>query len=56
MQTVTLEQQPFNLLKANFQLNQAKQGEAADSKTAFADFCRELGAESFEFIVNHKYA
>ncbi|MEG0008880.1 glycine cleavage system protein R [Aeromonas lusitana] len=56
MQTVTLEQQPFNLLKASFQLNLAKQGEEAGSKTAFADFCRELGAESFDFLVNHKYA
>ena len=27
MQTVTLEQQPFNLLRANFQLNLSKQGE-----------------------------
>ena len=56
MQTITLEQQPFNLLKANFQLNLSKQGEEPGSKTAFADFCRGLGAESFEFIVNHKYA
>lgn len=56
MQTITLEQQPFNLLKASFQLNLAKQGEDTGSKTAFADFCRELGAESFEFLVNHKYA
>lgn len=56
MQTMTLEQQPFNLLKANFQLNLSKQGEESGSKAAFAGFCRELGAESFEFIVNHKYA
>ena len=56
MQTITLEQQPFNLLKASFQLNLSKQGEAGESKTAFADFCRELGAESFDFLVNHKYA
>ena len=56
MQTMTLEQQPFNLLKANFQLNLAKQGDESGSKAAFAGFCRELGAESFEFIINHKYA
>ncbi|CAJ1795874.1 hypothetical protein HLBENOHH_00916 [Aeromonas dhakensis] len=56
MQTITLEQQPFNLLKASFQLNLAKQGEAAGSQAAFAGFCRELGAESFEFIVNNKHA
>ncbi|MGL5597576.1 MAG: glycine cleavage system transcriptional repressor, partial [Aeromonas sp.] len=31
-------------------------GEVADSQTAFAEFCRELGAESFEFIVNRKPA
>ena len=29
MQTITLEQQPFNLLKANFQLNLSKQGRRA---------------------------
>ncbi len=56
MQTMTLEQQPFNLLKASFQLNLAKQGEPEGSQAAFAEFCRELGAESFEFIVNRKHA
>ena len=55
MQTITLEQQPCNLLKANFSVESPKQGKKPGS-TAFADFCRGLGAESFEFIVNHKYA
>ncbi|MGL5029988.1 MAG: glycine cleavage system protein R [Aeromonas sp.] len=56
MQSMTLERQPFNQLKISFQLNLAREGEVADSQTAFAEFCRELGAESFEFIVNRKPA
>ncbi len=51
-----LEQQPFNLLKISFQLNLAREGEVEGSQTAFAEFCRQLGAESFEFIVNRKHA
>ncbi|TNI25496.1 glycine cleavage system transcriptional repressor [Aeromonas veronii] len=56
MQSMTLEQQPFNLLKISFQLNLAREGEVEGSQTAFAEFCRQLGAESFEFIVNRKHA
>ena len=56
MQSMTLEQQPFNLLKISFQLNLAREGEVEGSQTAFAEFWRQLGAESFEFIVNRKHA
>lgn len=56
MQSMTLDQQPFNLLKISFQLNLARAGEVEGSQTAFAAFCGALGAESFEFIVNRKHA
>jgi len=55
MQSMTLEQQPFNLLKMSFQLNLAREGEIERSQTAFAEFCRALGAESFDFIVNRQH-
>ena len=56
MQTITLEQQPFQPAQGELSVESLQAGKEPGSKTAFADFCRGLGAESFEFIVNHKYA
>ncbi|PJG59308.1 glycine cleavage system protein R [Aeromonas cavernicola] len=54
MQSMTLEKQPFNLLKMSFQLNLAQDGAIERSQMAFTTFCQGLGATSFEFIVNRK--
>lgn len=52
MQSETLEQAPYNRLKVSFELKLAAPTECQVHQSAFDDFCRELGAESFRIALN----
>lgn len=54
MQSETLEQVPYNLLKIHFELKLANDAELPSHETGFADFCRTLGAESFHITFNQR--
>lgn len=55
MQSETIEQTPYNLLRATFELKLAVGESHLDHEAAFADFCRELGAESFRFALTRRH-
>ncbi|MFR9721542.1 glycine cleavage system protein R [Aeromonas diversa] len=56
MQSETLEQTPYNLLKVNFALMLAEGQSTTEHEQDFADFCRELGAQSFRIAFNQRHA
>lgn len=54
MQSDTLEQHPYNLLRINFELKLAASGTQTAHEQAFAEFCRTLGAESYRIQLHQR--
>ena len=52
LRSETIQQQPYDLLRANFQLGLADAPQQAEQ--SYGTFCQQLGAERFQFSITRK--